>query len=285
MARGKAKSKGKSRGSTRKTKPSKKVRRKTVAKRKSLKPSKGSTSIYYSAPPKSRGIKAYQRVRMPFCWSSNGKTIDCTDGGSGNIYYLHQFSLNSLFDPDQTGVGHQPRTYDEWSAFYKSYRVNGCKLELDISESTADSITAYIWASPSGGNVSMTTGAPEFSDATLRELVGGATISSSSTASWNKLQELSYVNMVRFDAGGTSTIKTFSHYYNVNKLMNIKQQDRSEMIGLMGNVGTGGSPLAEMFVNILIVKDDNTSVTNGFSMNARLQYWATLSEPQQINTS
>lgn len=33
------------------------------------------------------------------------------------------FNLNSLFDPDRTGIGHQPLGFDEWKPFYNRYRV------------------------------------------------------------------------------------------------------------------------------------------------------------------
>lgn len=37
---------------------------------------------------------------------------------------------NGPFDPDQTGTGHQPRGFDEWSSFYSSYVVLSSTLEL-----------------------------------------------------------------------------------------------------------------------------------------------------------
>lgn len=33
------------------------------------------------------------------------------------------YRLNSLFDPDQTGVGGQPDGFDQWKALYQNYRV------------------------------------------------------------------------------------------------------------------------------------------------------------------
>lgn len=38
------------------------------------------------------------------------------------------FRANSIFDPDQTGVGHQPLGTDEWSVFYNHYNVIGSKV-------------------------------------------------------------------------------------------------------------------------------------------------------------
>lgn len=42
-------------------------------------------------------------------------------GSSGSIG--HWWRLNSIFDPDQTGGGHQPAFHDQWANLYQSYRV------------------------------------------------------------------------------------------------------------------------------------------------------------------
>lgn len=42
------------------------------------------------------------------------------------------FNLNSIFDPNRTGVGHQPMGRDQLAAFYNRYRVTDCKWVVDI---------------------------------------------------------------------------------------------------------------------------------------------------------
>lgn len=39
-------------------------------------------------------------------------------------------NLNSLQDPNRTGVGHQPQGHDQWNTFYNRYRVDGCKVTV-----------------------------------------------------------------------------------------------------------------------------------------------------------
>ena len=55
--------------------------------------------------------------------------------GSTGVY---RFALNNLFDPNLTGVGHQPHGFDQLSTIYNRYRVIGATY----------SINAYL-ASPS----------------------------------------------------------------------------------------------------------------------------------------
>lgn len=43
------------------------------------------------------------------------------------------FLANSLYDPDSTGTGHQPKYYDQLIAVYGKYLVYGCKYELEVN--------------------------------------------------------------------------------------------------------------------------------------------------------
>lgn len=42
----------------------------------------------------------------------------------------YAFRLNSLFDPDYSGVGTQPYMRDQWSALYRNYQVFAVKVSL-----------------------------------------------------------------------------------------------------------------------------------------------------------
>lgn len=41
------------------------------------------------------------------------------------------FRLNSIFDPDYTSTGHQPRGHDQWATIYDKYCVIGCKAIVE----------------------------------------------------------------------------------------------------------------------------------------------------------
>lgn len=52
--------------------------------------------------------------------------IDASTG----VTATHVFRANSLFDPDFTGLGHQPLGFDQWSVFYDEYCVLGAKINV-----------------------------------------------------------------------------------------------------------------------------------------------------------
>ena len=53
------------------------------------------------------------------------------DTGLASINKIY-FRANSLFDPDFTGVGHQPLHYDELNVPYDHYTVYGSKITVTV---------------------------------------------------------------------------------------------------------------------------------------------------------
>lgn len=50
----------------------------------------------------------------------------------------HMFRLNSVYDPDYTATGHQPRGYDQWAALYAYYRVHVATYSVTASNYNPD---------------------------------------------------------------------------------------------------------------------------------------------------
>lgn len=49
----------------------------------------------------------------------------------------YQFNLNSIFDPDRSGVGHQPYGFDQLAAIYNRYRVISCSWNINAISGTS----------------------------------------------------------------------------------------------------------------------------------------------------
>jgi len=70
----------------------------------------------------------YANLVYPFAFSSSSTT--------GSVWYW-QWRLNSLFDPDFTGSGSQPTTFDQWMALYDRYRVIATEVEISVQDFSA----------------------------------------------------------------------------------------------------------------------------------------------------
>lgn len=62
------------------------------------------------------------------------------------------FRLNSLYDPDQSATGHQPRGYDQFQAFYRKYTVYKVKVQIKAIVGTTDSAFVAVACSPANSN-------------------------------------------------------------------------------------------------------------------------------------
>ncbi len=69
------------------------------------------------------GLPKAKKVTMRYCTSVN---LNPSAGGRD----AHVFRANGLFDPDQSGIGHQPYGFDQWMAFYHHYTVTSSKITV-----------------------------------------------------------------------------------------------------------------------------------------------------------
>lgn len=63
----------------------------------------------------------------------------------------HLFRLNSIFDPDFTGVGGQPLGVDQWRNFYTDYQCTGSSIKVTVlnASSSQNSVVAVFPSSVS----------------------------------------------------------------------------------------------------------------------------------------
>lgn len=63
-----------------------------------------------------------------------------------------QFALNGLFDPNLTGVGHQPRFFDQFMTYYNSYSVMGAKVVVRAIVDGDDTVQGWMTVNASTGD-------------------------------------------------------------------------------------------------------------------------------------
>lgn len=84
---------------------------------------------YSAAGQYGRGLTAFPATRFcrfKYCEDVIISSLTATPN-AGNEYV---FRLNSLFDPNQTGTGHQPYLFDQMMNVYRRYRVYRCQVRL-----------------------------------------------------------------------------------------------------------------------------------------------------------
>jgi hypothetical protein len=64
--------------------------------------------------------------------------LTLTSGAVGTFGTERVYRLNSLYDPDFTGAGHQPYAYDQLSAIYAKYKVHAVTIDLTITDPIVD---------------------------------------------------------------------------------------------------------------------------------------------------
>lgn len=63
--------------------------------------------------------------------------VDLAPVGPG-VLSKYVFRCNGPYDPDQSGIGHQPMGYDAWSAIYGRYVVVGAKIGVRMTQMHAE---------------------------------------------------------------------------------------------------------------------------------------------------
>lgn len=98
----------------------------------------------------SRNILSQQMLAFP-----RGKRVllkyatqlTLTTAASTGLPAFHRYNLNSLFDPDNTGVGHQPHFFDQLTPMYTRYRVDNCSYRVTVGGGTRDHWVSVLVAS------------------------------------------------------------------------------------------------------------------------------------------
>lgn len=76
---------------------------------------------------------------------------------ASSVSNAYEFRLNSAYDPDYSGGGHQPRGFDQWAAFYRRYRVTQVKINVQFSSpANAFGNPALAWIHVGNGSYGLT---------------------------------------------------------------------------------------------------------------------------------
>lgn len=63
---------------------------------------------------------------------------------STGVTAVQRFRTNGMYDPDQTGTGHQPMFFDQLAALYNHYVVIGSKITVKCVPSTSTTVPQFV---------------------------------------------------------------------------------------------------------------------------------------------
>lgn len=82
--------------------------------------------------PRTRRMKMYKSLKSPAPYKMTAKlayqeVVSLNPSAIADA--VHRFSANGMFDPNLTGIGHQPRGFDQYMAMFDHFVVIGVKIK------------------------------------------------------------------------------------------------------------------------------------------------------------
>jgi len=161
---------------------------------------------------------------------------------SGALAY-HQFSANSIYDPDVSATGTFPEGYAILSSMYNNYRVISVNVEFQIGCTGTTSATTMFEAA-----IALATTATPYN-----------TMEAASASPFSRW---------RICSGTSNPIQRLSYTMPIYKLFGVEPSailDDQRYSGTLGSVGTGGNPGYNGIINILTKPVDGSTTLSLFA--------------------
>jgi hypothetical protein len=165
-------------------------------------------------------------------------------GNQGTYVYR----LNSVFDPDQTGVGGQPAGFDQLKTLYGRYRVMGCAVKVTACPMT------------SGGSA-MIAMAP----------VDNSALSSTAEAT----ADLRYAKAAQCQFSGAEAV--LKAFYHIGRLLGYS--DASMLANSNMDAAVTGNP---SFQQYLLINFETTGATDTVEVRTELTYYVRMEVPTSV---
>jgi len=165
----------------------------------------------------------------------------------------HVLRANSINDPDETGIGHQPMYHDEMAVLYNHYLVKSCNIIATFHfENTTN--TAYM---PIVGILLDDDGAVNLTTTAIMESPG--------FARWRHLS---------MNNSNSRAIATVKHYFNASKFFGIKDPNGLDSIG----AGFGSNPVDLAKFGLFVAPVNETDELPPVTVEFKMQFVVLCSE-------
>lgn len=178
-------------------------------------------------------------------------------GNTGGNVSSHVFSANSLYDPDYTGIGHQPHYFDQCMAIYDHYTVYKAKIT--------------IYGENNVNNTAMITSLRIGDDATLISLPND--VAEQTGSKWI------YVSSCPASTDN-KTKWSLSKTVNVPKFFTKTKKDLINDAIFRGAAAT--SPAEQVYFIIDQWAVDQASGVGSDFLQVKVEYWAQFTEPKIV---
>jgi len=181
-------------------------------------------------------------------------------GGAAGVLSKQLFRANGMYDPDQSGSGHQPSGYDNWSSFYNHSIVLSSKIKVNFSSIAAASGTWNTWCA-----IALRSGTGDPSPLTPSHVV--------------ELGDTKYGIIQASNSDGLNLTNTF----NCKKFFNVKNPEDNWAV--LGETMSSTSPSDDAYFCCYFGNVYSSAATNAMVLTVQIEYEAVLLEPKDLAQS
>jgi len=225
--------------------------------------------LYRKRPYKKRRVIRRRKRVLPVGGFPSSKIVKLRyvetisfDAGTGS-YALNNFRANSIFDPNSTGVGHQPSNFDRWALLYDRYTVLGsrCKVDLVPQSTNTEPGIIVLHLSEAGDDITLAHGS------------GGI----------NNILEQPRMSATRrnYYANNGPGIKPLYKSFSAKKFFSVKN-----IVGLTPySADIATNPVEGAFYEVAVVSADDVNNPGAIKLRITIDYIAMLTEPKLSDAS
>lgn len=169
----------------------------------------------------------------------------------------YSFRANSCFDPDYTGIGHQPMGFDQFAALFAHYTVLKSTIKVTVQPSAVQAIPLSFGIFLGSDYTFPTSWEGCAEQATAKSLVFGPAMSS-------------------------YPLPTLSHSFDAKKFFGVK--DPSDAVGTIG-AAVGSSPTDLAYFNIWTQSLNMSADTTYLFFAVEIDYTVQFSEREKVAQS
>ena len=176
----------------------------------------------------------------------------------GVVTSHHVFRANSLFDPDYTGVGHQPRGFDQWKLIYNRYNVRRARMTV-----------TYV----ADGTAALTPGAVTLWASNLHNDYSTSLASAMERSDYGKYE-------IFGDIHGRNGKKKLTIEVDIAKMRGVKNVENEDDLGAV----ISSSPADAVFMGIDL-HTVNGNTTSNIPVTVEIEYDCVFSDPLNLGQS